>query len=42
MNGKTSVKILPGLLLGMALAGPAFAQSATQSMKNAGNSAENA
>jgi osmotically-inducible protein OsmY len=42
MNRKASLRIVPGLLLGMALAGPAFAQSATQSMKNAGNSAGNA
>jgi osmotically-inducible protein OsmY len=42
MNGKATLKLVPGLLLGMALAGPAFGQSATQSMKNAGNSAESA
>jgi hyperosmotically inducible periplasmic protein len=42
MNGKTGLKIVPGLLLGVALAGPAFAQGASQSMKDAGNSAENA
>ena len=40
MNGKATLKLVPGLLFGMALAGPAFGQSATQSMKNAGNSAE--
>jgi osmotically-inducible protein OsmY len=42
MSAKSTLKIIPGLLLGAALAGPAFAQSAGQSMKNAGNSAENA
>jgi hyperosmotically inducible protein len=42
MKHKASLKLLPGLLMGMALAGPALAQSATQSMKNAGNSAGNA
>jgi hyperosmotically inducible periplasmic protein len=42
MNRKATLKIIPGLLLGVALAGPAFAQSATQSMKDAGHSAENA
>jgi hyperosmotically inducible periplasmic protein len=42
MNRKATLKIVPGLLLGIALAGPAFAQSATQSMKDAGHSAENA
>jgi hypothetical protein len=33
MNAKASAKILPGLLLGVTLAGPAFAQSATQSIE---------
>jgi osmotically-inducible protein OsmY len=42
MNCKATLKIVPGLLLGIALAGPSFAQSATQSMENAGHSAENA
>lgn len=42
MNGKPCLKLLPGLLLGVALAGPAFAQTATQSMKDAGHSSENA
>ena len=42
MSSKTSLKIVPGLLLGMALAGPAFAQNATQSMDNAAHSAGNA
>jgi hyperosmotically inducible periplasmic protein len=42
MNRKATLKIVPGLLLGVALTGPAFAQSATQSMKDAGHSAENA
>jgi hyperosmotically inducible periplasmic protein len=42
MNRKATLKIIPGLLLGVTLAGPAFAQSATQSMENAGHSAENA
>lgn len=42
MNRKVSLKLVPGILLSAALAGPAFAQNATQSMKNAGNSAENA
>jgi osmotically-inducible protein OsmY len=42
MNRKASLKVVPGLLLGVALAGPAFAQSATQSMENAGHSAGNA
>jgi hyperosmotically inducible protein len=42
MNRKASLKLIPGLLLSVALAGPALGQTATQSMKNAGNSAENA
>lgn len=42
MNRKVNLKLVPGLLLSMALAGPALAQSTTQSMKNAGHSAENA
>jgi hypothetical protein len=42
MNCRTSVKLIPGLLLSIALAGPAFAGTATQSMKDAGHSAENA
>jgi osmotically-inducible protein OsmY len=42
MNHNTSLKLVPGLLLGIALAGPAFAQSATQSIKNAGHSTANA
>jgi osmotically-inducible protein OsmY len=42
MTRKVGLKLLPGLLLGIAVAGPAFAQSATQSMKHAGNSVENA
>ena len=42
MNYKQTLKIVPGVLLSIALTGPAFAQSASQSMKNAGNSAENA
>jgi hyperosmotically inducible protein len=42
MNRKATLKLVPGLLLGVALAGPAFAQSAGQSMKDAGHSAENA
>ncbi|MBV8361765.1 MAG: BON domain-containing protein [Deltaproteobacteria bacterium] len=41
MDCKVTLKVLPGLLLGIALAGPAFAQNASQSMRNAGNSAEN-
>lgn len=41
MNPKASLKLVPGLLLSVALAGPALGQTATQSMKNAGNSAEN-
>lgn len=42
MSRKVGLKLLPGLVLGVALAGPAFAQSATQSMKNAGHSVGNA
>ncbi len=42
MKRKATLKIVPGLLLGVALAGPAFAQSTTQSMKDTGHSAENA
>jgi hyperosmotically inducible periplasmic protein len=42
MNHKTILRVVPGLLLGVALAVPAFAQSATQSMKNAGHATENA
>ena len=42
MNHRATLKVLPGLLLGIALAGPAFAQSASQSMQNAGHSTENA
>jgi len=42
MNPKTSLKVVPGLLLGVALAAPALAQSATQSMKDTGHSASNA
>ena len=42
MNGKAGLKIVPGILLGMAFAGPAFAQSTSQSMNQAGHSAENA
>jgi osmotically-inducible protein OsmY len=41
MDCKATLKVLPGLLLGITLAGPAFAQSASQSMQNAGRSAEN-
>ena len=42
MKRKAILKVAPGLLLGVALAVPAFAQSATQSMKDAGHSTENA
>ena len=42
MNRKSILKVVPGLLLGVALTAPAFAQSATQSMKDAGHSTENA
>jgi osmotically-inducible protein OsmY len=42
MNRRVSLKLLPGLLLGIALAGPALAQSASESMKDAGHSAGNA
>jgi hyperosmotically inducible periplasmic protein len=42
MDCRATLKVLPGLLLGVALAGPAFAQSASQPMQNAGHSAENA
>jgi osmotically-inducible protein OsmY len=41
MDHRATLKVLPGLLLGISLAGPAFAQSASQSMQNAGHSAEN-
>ena len=39
---RTSLKLVPGLSLGIALAGPAFAQTAGQSMHEAGDSAGNA
>jgi osmotically-inducible protein OsmY len=42
MNYRATLKVLPGLLLGIALTGPAFAQDASQSIQNAGHSAENA
>jgi len=42
MNYRATLKVLPGLLLGIALTGPAFAQDASQSMQNAGHSTENA
>jgi hyperosmotically inducible periplasmic protein len=42
MNCKKTLKLVPGLLLGVTLATPVFAQTATQSMKDAGHSAENA
>jgi osmotically-inducible protein OsmY len=42
MDYRVTLKVLPGLLLGIALGGPAFAQTASQSMQNAGHSAENA
>jgi hyperosmotically inducible protein len=42
MKRKAILKVVPGLLLGVALAVPAFAQSTTQSMKDAGHSTENA
>jgi osmotically-inducible protein OsmY len=46
MNRKVGLKLIPGLLFGIVMAGPAFAQSstesATQSFKNAGHSTENA
>ncbi len=42
MNRKASFKILPGIMLGVALAGPAFAQSASNSMHRAVQSTENA
>jgi osmotically-inducible protein OsmY len=42
MKRKATLKLVPGLLLGVALAGPAFAQSASQSMRDAGNSTGNA
>jgi osmotically-inducible protein OsmY len=37
-----SLKLVPGVLLGLALAGPAFAQTAGQSMHEAWHSTENA
>src|SRR5438132_9581888 len=42
MGRKTSLKLVPGLLLGLALAGPEFRQSAGESMKDAGHSGGNA
>ena len=42
MKRKATLKLVPGLLLGVALAGPAFAQSASESMHEAGNSTGNA
>jgi len=41
MDYRATLKVLPSLLLGIALAGPAFAQNPSQSMRNAGRSAEN-
>jgi hyperosmotically inducible protein len=38
MIRKASLKLVPGLLLGLTLAGPAFAQTAGQSMNEAGHS----
>jgi hyperosmotically inducible protein len=38
MNREATLKVVSGLFLGIALTGPAFAQSATQSMKDAGHS----
>jgi osmotically-inducible protein OsmY len=42
MNCKASLKLVPGFLLSVALAGPALGQTATETMKDAGHSAENA
>jgi len=42
MKHKATLKLVPGLLLGMTLAGPAFAQSASGSMHEAWHSTENA
>ena len=42
MIRKASFKLVPGLLLGLTLAGPAFAQTAGQSMNEAGQSGGNA
>ncbi len=42
MNRNGGLKLLPGLVLGVALAGPAFAQSAGQKMHEAWHSTENA
>ncbi len=42
MSHKGVLKFLPSLMLGVALAVPAFAESASQSMKDAGHSATNA
>jgi hyperosmotically inducible protein len=42
MKPKAILKVVPGVLLGVALAVPVFAQSTTQSMKDAGHSTGNA
>jgi osmotically-inducible protein OsmY len=42
MKYRPNLKILPSLLFSVALAGPALAQSAGQSVENAGHSAGNA
>jgi hyperosmotically inducible periplasmic protein len=42
MKHKATLKLVPGLLLGLALAAPAFAQSSSDSMHEAWHSTENA
>jgi hyperosmotically inducible protein len=42
MSGKGFLKFLPGLMFTIALASPALAEDASQSMKEAGHSAANA
>jgi hyperosmotically inducible protein len=42
MNRKSTLKMLPGLVLGMAMAAPALAQSSGDSMHEAWHSTENA
>ncbi len=42
MKRKATWKIMPGLLLGVALAGPVFAQSTTRPMNDTGHSSGNA
>jgi hyperosmotically inducible periplasmic protein len=42
MKFKASLRLIPGVLLGLTLAGPVFAQSASESMHQAGHDTGNA